>query len=104
MALFSNQTIVITGASGGVGHAIALALAERGAMVCLSGRNQERLNAVAAQVPEREPVYPADLTIEEELRSATRKILDENQHVDALIHLRGNYCHRTGRNGTCRRF
>jgi short-subunit dehydrogenase len=87
MPLFSNQTIVITGASGGIGRAIALALAEQGATVCLSGRNQERLNAVAAQVSGKKAFcYPADLTMEEELQAAVEAILAENQRIDALIH------------------
>ena len=87
MALFSNQTIVITGASGGIGRAIALALAKQGATVCLSGRNQERLNEVAAQLPEKKAFcYPADLTVEEELQAAVKAILAENKRIDALIH------------------
>src|SRR5476651_1593024 len=87
MAPFSNQTIVITGASGGIGRAITLALAEQGATVCLSGRNQERLNEVAAQVPEKKALcYRADLTVEEELQAAVKAILAENQRIDALIH------------------
>jgi short-subunit dehydrogenase len=85
MALFSNQTIVITGASGGVGQAIAQALSEQGAIVCLSGRNRERLNEVAAR-SERARCYPADLTVEVELQAAVKAILAENQRIDALIH------------------
>jgi short-subunit dehydrogenase len=87
MALFSNQTIVITGASGGIGRAIALALAEQGATVCLSGRDRKRLSEVAARISEkRARCYPADITAEEELRTAVKAMLAENQRIDALIH------------------
>jgi NADP-dependent 3-hydroxy acid dehydrogenase YdfG len=87
MALFSKHTVIITGASGGVGRAIALALAERGATVCLSGRNHERLYEIAGQVAgKRGRCYPADLTVEEDMQAAVKAILGENRRIDALIH------------------
>jgi len=86
MALLSNQTIVITGASGGIGQAITQALSEQGAIVCLSGRNQELLSEVAARSEKRGRCYPADLTVEVELQTAVKAILAENQRINALIH------------------
>jgi short-subunit dehydrogenase len=87
MALFSDQTVFITGAGGGIGQAIANALAKHGATVCLSGRNRERLNKVAAHLPEKKArCYPADLTVEEELQAMTTTVLSENEHINALIH------------------
>jgi short-subunit dehydrogenase len=87
MALFSNQTILITGASGGIGEAIAHALSREDATVCLSGRNEERLNQVAARIsPKKVRCYPADLTVDEQLQAAINKMLAENQRIDALIH------------------
>ena len=87
MSEFSNRVILVTGASGGIGRAVALALAGQGATVCLSGRNQERLGEVAAQIPaKRARCYPADLTVEKELQSAVEAMLSENRKVDAVIH------------------
>src|SRR5450759_741926 len=86
MALLSNQTIVITGASGGIGQAITQALSEQGAIVCLSGRNQELLSEVAARSEKRGRCYPADLTVEVELQTAVKAILAENQRINAFIH------------------
>ena len=87
MALFSDQTIVVTGASGGIGEAIVRTLGKKGATVCLSGRDRARLRIIAAKVPgKRGRCYPADLTVEKELQNAVRTILAENQRVDALIH------------------
>ena len=84
---FSNRVVLVTGASGGIGRAVALALAGQGATVCLSGRNRERLGEVASQIPERRArCYPADLTVEKELQFAVRAMLSENHRVDALIH------------------
>ncbi len=50
--MFTGQTWWITGASSGIGEALALALADRGAAVILSGRNVEALEAVAARCGE----------------------------------------------------
>ncbi|MEM9468541.1 MAG: SDR family NAD(P)-dependent oxidoreductase [Pseudomonadota bacterium] len=47
------KKILITGASSGIGEALALAYASSGAMLCLTGRNQTRLEAVAAHCIEK---------------------------------------------------
>lgn len=87
MALFSGQRIFITGASGGIGSAIAHRLGKQGATLCLSGRNPQRLQAIAAQMPEqRTRCYPADLIEEKELEGAVRSVLAENERIDVLVH------------------
>eukprot|EP01066_Platyproteum_vivax_P012307 Platyproteum_vivax@DN5594_c1_g1_i2.p2 len=47
MNLLKGKRCVITGASGGVGEAIAITFAKQAAELVLVGRNQEKLNAVA---------------------------------------------------------
>ena len=54
----SGKTALITGASGGIGSAIAAALAAQGARVALSGTREEALQAVAATLP-NDPVILA---------------------------------------------
>ncbi|HEX4017625.1 MAG TPA: SDR family NAD(P)-dependent oxidoreductase [Frankiaceae bacterium] len=49
----SAQTIVVTGASGGIGRAVACAFAARGATVVLIARGQKGLEAAAADVRDR---------------------------------------------------
>ena len=87
MGILSAQTILVTGASGGIGEAIARALGEQGATVCLTGRNRRRLREIAGRMPDQQAqCYPADLTIAEEVQSAAKKILADHQQVDALVH------------------
>ena len=50
---FNNKTAVVTGASRGIGEAIARSLARHGATVVLSSRKQERLDKVAASINEQ---------------------------------------------------
>ncbi len=57
----SGKTALVTGASGGIGQAIALALHGQGASVVLSGTRAEALDALAAQLGERAFTAPANL-------------------------------------------
>jgi short-subunit dehydrogenase len=58
----SGRRALLTGATGGLGRAIAGALAQRGAIVALSGRNAEALEALAAELPgEGHRALPSDL-------------------------------------------
>jgi short-subunit dehydrogenase len=58
----SGRKTLLTGATGGLGRAIAQALAERGAVLTLSARNREALEAMAAELPgSGHSVLPADL-------------------------------------------
>ncbi len=61
MFRLDGRTALVTGASGGIGAAIARALHAQGATVVLSGTRQDALDAVAADLSERVHVCPADL-------------------------------------------
>jgi short-subunit dehydrogenase len=59
----AGRTALLTGATGGLGRAIAKALAGRGARLALSGRKAEALAALAAELPgEGHTTFPADLS------------------------------------------
>ncbi len=62
----SGKTALVTGASGGIGSAIARALHAQGAAVALSGRRKDALDALAGALGERTQVMPADLNEPEE--------------------------------------
>ncbi len=57
----SGKTALVTGASGGIGRAIAEALHAQGAAVVLSGTRRDALDGLAAQLGERVAVVPCDL-------------------------------------------
>lgn len=58
----SGMTALVTGASGGIGSAIAAALAGQGARVALSGTREDALRAVAATLPGDPVILPCDLS------------------------------------------
>ncbi|WP_415054483.1 SDR family oxidoreductase [Halopseudomonas sp.] len=59
---FASKVVWITGASSGIGEALANAFLAQGAEVILSGRRADALEAVAAQAPERTLVLPFETT------------------------------------------
>ena len=61
MFRLDGRTALVTGASGGIGAAIARAMHAQGATVVLSGTRQDALDAVATDLSERVHVCPADL-------------------------------------------
>lgn len=65
----SGKKALVTGATGGLGGAIARALHARGAEVALSGTRCEALEALAADLGERAHVLPANLAVSEEVEA-----------------------------------
>ena len=61
MFRLDGRSALVTGASGGIGAAIARALHAQGAVVALSGTRREALDALAGELGERVHVCPADL-------------------------------------------
>jgi 3-oxoacyl-[acyl-carrier protein] reductase len=62
MFRLDGKAALVTGASGGIGAAIARVLHAQGASVALSGTRREALEALAAELGERAHVCPADLS------------------------------------------
>jgi NADP-dependent 3-hydroxy acid dehydrogenase YdfG len=88
MAALSKQSAVVTGAGGGIGKAIAQALATEGATVALVGRTKANLEAAAAGFAKNGPrpvVLTADLSVDKELDSVTDKLARRFQQLDVLV-------------------
>ncbi len=78
----AGKTALLTGATGGLGRAIARALAGRGAKLVLSGRKAEALEALAAELPgEGHRFVPSDLAEP----GAAEKLAAEAGDVDVLV-------------------
>ncbi len=78
----SGRKALLTGATGGLGRAIAQALAQRGARLTLSARNREALEALAAELPgDGHRVLPADLAEPE----AAERLAAEAAGTEILI-------------------
>ena len=78
----SGRTALLTGATGGLGRAIAGALAGRGVTVLLSGRRAEALEALAAELPgASHRILPADLAES----GAAERLAAESGAVDVLV-------------------
>jgi short-subunit dehydrogenase len=76
----AGRTILLTGATGGIGHAIAAAFAARGARLVLSGRRPEVLESLAASFPDA-VVAPADLTDP----ASVRALGEAHPDVDVVV-------------------
>jgi len=89
---FIDQIAVITGASSGIGRAIALGLAAQGAKLCLVGRQLETLEAVAKSARNHTSnvkCYRADLTLDEDIRAVASHLQRDFGQIDLLIHSAG---------------
>lgn len=84
----TNKLAIVTGASSGIGRAIALSLAAEGALLCLVGRNMAALKdteAIAQQTSPQVTTYCADLTNDDDLQQLTEYVQAWGQ-LDMLIH------------------
>jgi short-subunit dehydrogenase len=85
---WQNKIVFLTGASSGIGEALALAMAERGAVVGLVARRAELLEPLAAKISQtggRARVFPCDVTDSEKLFQAAESLRDEFGRIDILI-------------------
>lgn len=88
----SGKAAVITGASKGLGKAMALALAEAGAKVALVSRNREQLEAVAVECRRlggEAHVFVADVTSEEQVKRLADNVAGPMGTIQILINNAG---------------
>jgi short-subunit dehydrogenase len=94
----ANRTVLITGASSGIGEAVALQLGEAGATVLLVARTQEKLETVAGEVKAAggdAHVYPADLSDPDDVDRMAAEVLAEHGRVDVLVNNAGKSIRRS---------
>jgi NAD(P)-dependent dehydrogenase (short-subunit alcohol dehydrogenase family) len=88
--LATPQTVLITGASSGIGRATAVELAGRGARLVLVSRGRESLEETAAEAraagAEAVVVCPADVTDEDAFRGAVQAAVERFGSLDVVVH------------------
>jgi NAD(P)-dependent dehydrogenase (short-subunit alcohol dehydrogenase family) len=89
-----QQTILVTGATDGLGRALARELASLGAAVLLHGRDQARLEETRREIQEatgsdRLRAYRADFSSLDEVRRLAREVSDEQERLDVLVNNAG---------------
>jgi len=89
MFRLDKKTVLITGASGGIGGEIARTLHRAGATVALSGTRVAPLQALSAELGDRVHVLPCDLSDEDEVTALPKQANEAMGSVDILINNAG---------------
>lgn len=86
----SGRTVLVTGASSGIGRQIAITCSELGAKVILVARNEERLREVIGLMNGNEHAYyTADLSVTDEIETIVKRIVSENGPLDGMAYAAG---------------
>lgn len=86
----TGKRILITGATGGIGRAVALQLAALGAAVIVQGRSREKLDALLQELGEGDhAAYSIDLQQPGTIEPVIKQICDEKGTLDGLVYCAG---------------
>jgi 3-oxoacyl-[acyl-carrier protein] reductase len=89
MFTLSDRKVLVTGASGGIGGAIARAMYAQGATVALAGRNREALDALAVELGDRSHVVVGDLGDTESADAMMSAAADAMGGIEILVNNAG---------------
>lgn len=87
--MIKNKVVLITGASSGIGAAIAQELSEAGAKVVLGARRADRLEQLAASLPGEVLVHPVDVTDRDAMRRFANAARARFGAVDVIVNNAG---------------
>jgi NADP-dependent 3-hydroxy acid dehydrogenase YdfG len=88
-ARLEDQVVVITGASSGIGAALANLIASRGGSVALTARREALLRAVAGRCGERGAAFIADVTRRDEVRRVVHDAIERFGRIDVWVNNAG---------------
>lgn len=92
MAGFEGRIALVTGASQGIGRAVAMELAKHGAAVALAARNVEKLNAVKAKIEAaggKAESFALDVSSEESIKAVAKEVAAKLGAVQILVNNAG---------------
>jgi 3-oxoacyl-[acyl-carrier protein] reductase len=81
----TGKTALVTGASGGIGEAIARAYHRQGAIVALSGTRRDVLDRLSGELEDRVHVVPCNLANKDEVEALVPKCEDVMGKLDILV-------------------
>jgi 3-oxoacyl-[acyl-carrier protein] reductase len=81
----TGKTALVTGATGGIGGAIARALHQQGAIVAVSGTRREVLEQLAGELKDRVHVLPCDLAAKDDVEALVPKAEEVMGKLDILV-------------------
>lgn len=92
--LLKDKTILITGASRGIGYAISMLFSEQGGNVILTGRDKEKLNTLKSSLSlvhddQRHHVYQMDVNYREQVNDVFKELLRDKTYIDCLVNNAG---------------
>src|SRR6267142_3912812 len=89
----SNQVVVVSGGTRGIGYAIAEGFAQRGALVVVTGRTAEGANEAAAKLRPGAMFPPVggacDVAQADQVKELARSVLETFGRVDVLVNVAG---------------
>jgi 3-oxoacyl-[acyl-carrier protein] reductase len=85
----TGMTALVTGASGGIGSAVAKALASRGARLALSGTREDALKSVAAEIGGETVVLPCNLSNSADVDGLVPRAIESLGQLDILVNNAG---------------
>ncbi len=91
-ALFNDTVQWVTGGGSGIGRCIAHELASLGASVIISGRKQEKLDRVVAEITEdggKAQAVVLDIRDEDQVRATITEVLKQHSRIDGLVNNAG---------------
>lgn len=88
---FKGKVMIVTGASSGIGRAVARQFAGLGAQLVLTARSTDKLEALAGEIGGGAFVIPADMTKPAEVDAIAARTLDRFGRVDILFANAGTY-------------
>jgi len=89
---FSERVALVTGASQGIGRAVALQLATQGATVAVAARNQEKLDELVKEITAtggKAATFVLDVSDEEQIKTVFKSVISQLGKIDILVNNAG---------------